>query len=71
MGLAAGFLLCAGGFALAYIPPLLAGDVSAGAAISAGITVFGFASLIFHEVRGAIRARRELTLLPGRPDGEL
>lgn len=60
VGLAAGFTLCAGGFALAYLPPLLAGDVSFGAAAMAAITVFGFASLIFHEVRAAIRAKREL-----------
>ena len=71
VGLAAGFTLCACGFALAYIPPLLAGNVSVGAAVMAAITVFGFASLILHEVRAAIRAKREWTLLPGRPNEEL
>lgn len=69
--LAAWFLLCAGGVAVAYIPPLIAGQLSVWPAASAAITVFGLAWLIIHEIRAAVRAKRELALLTGRPNGEL
>jgi hypothetical protein len=71
IGLAAGFSLTAVGLATAYVPALLQGQLPVGTAILAAVTELGFVSLIWQEVRAALRTKRELNLLSRRPEEQL
>ena len=71
VGLAAGFALTAVGSATTYVPVLIAGQLSVAYGIGAAVTELGLVSLLWQEVRAALRTKRELNVLPRRPNREL